>query len=39
MIARGARDDVAAAIAARRRAEPAHPDFEDLFISSIREAA
>jgi len=40
VIARGARDDVAAAIAPLGAAlEPAHPDFEDLFISSIREAA
>jgi ABC-2 type transport system ATP-binding protein len=40
VIARGARDEVAGAIAPLGAAlEPTQPDFEDLFLSSIREAA
>jgi ABC-2 type transport system ATP-binding protein len=40
VVARGARDEVAAAIAPLGAAlAPAPPDFEDLFLSSVREAA
>jgi drug efflux transport system ATP-binding protein len=40
VIARGARDEVAAALAPLGASlEPTHPDFEDLFLSSIRRAA
>ncbi|MFY3742615.1 ABC transporter ATP-binding protein [Anaeromyxobacter sp. Red801] len=40
VIARGARDEVARAVAPLGAGlEPTHPDFEDLFLARIREAA
>ncbi|ABC82881.1 ABC transporter ATP-binding protein [Anaeromyxobacter dehalogenans] len=40
VVARGARDEVARAIAPLGgELEPTHPDFEDLFLARIREAA
>ena len=39
LVARGARREVEAARAARGRARAGAPDFEDLFLSRIREAA